>query len=181
MPDDTHGGLPIRAEYPPGPPRAVPTAPETGGQRTEPDDEATRLRAERDRYAEALRQTAADFDNYRKRMMREQTAHVDRAEEDLIRRLLPVLDAAELGAQHHPDAVGPLYRQLAQTLAEAGLRRVEPANEPFEPAEHEAVEHDPVVPLHRTGGGQRATTIRPGYRLRGRLLRPALVRVHSGG
>lgn len=179
MPDDTQGGLPIRAEHRPGPPRAVPT-PETGRERTEPENEAA-LRAERDRYAEALRRTAAEFDNYRKRMLREQTAHVDRAEEDLIRRLLPVLDAAELGARHYPNAIGPLYRQLHHTLAEAGLRRVEPADEPFDPAEHEAVEHDSVIPLHRTGGGKRATTIRPGYRLRGHLLRPALVRVHSGG
>lgn len=180
VPDDTHGGLPMRAEHTPGPPREVPALPETGGEYAEPDDQAARLRTELNRYAEALRRTMAEFDNYRKRMLREQTAHIDRAEEGLVRHLLPVLDAAELGARHHPDAVGPVYRQLEQTLAAAGLRRVEPADEPFDPAEHEAVEHDPVVPLRRTDAYQRATTIRPGYRMHGHLLRPALVRVHNG-
>jgi molecular chaperone GrpE len=177
VPDDS--GLPIRAEHPRGPPREVPASPQEGDQSTGVDDEATRLRAELDRYVDALRRTTAEFDNYRKRMLREQTTHVERAEVGLVRHLLPVLDAAELGARHHPDTVGPVYRQLEQTLAAAGLRRIEPANEPFDPAEHEAVEHDPVVPLRRSGT-DRATTIRPGYRLHGRLLRPALVRVHSG-
>lgn len=177
MPDDS--GLPMRAEHVPGPPRQVPEAPETGAEPAATGDEADRLRAELDRYADALRRTTAEFDNYRKRMLREQTTHVERAEAGLVRHLLPVLDAAELGARHHPETVGPLYRQLDQTLAAAGLRRIEPANDPFDPAEHEAVEHDPVVPLRRSGT-EHATTIRPGYRLHGLLLRPALVRVHSG-
>jgi molecular chaperone GrpE len=171
-------GLPMRAEHPPGRPRRVHAPSEAVGEPTAGGDEAARLRAELDRYMDALRRSTAEFDNYRKRMLREQTTHVERAEAGLVRHLLPVLDAAELGAQHHPDSVGPVYRQLDQTLAAAGLLRIEPANEPFDPAEHEAVEHDPVVPLRRSGT-ERATTIRPGYRLHGRLLRPALVRVHS--
>ncbi|WP_263252149.1 nucleotide exchange factor GrpE [Saccharopolyspora rosea] len=167
----------------------LPFVPVLGGHRPRPVDaptgperpatgtgDAERLRAERDEYLDALRRLAAEFDNYRKRMLREQTAHLDRAAEDVIRRLLPVLDTLELGARHAPETFGPVHRQLLDSLAAEGLSTVDPLGAEFDPDEHQAAEHDPVVPLHRARPVVTAV-LRPGYRLRGRLLRPALVRV----
>ena len=158
----------------------------------EPDDdtetaaeEIERVKAERDEYLDALRRLGAEFDNYRKRMIREQTAHLDRAAEEVIGRLLPVLDTVELAARHHPDTMGPVHRQLQETLAAEGLRRVDTRGVRFDPSEHEAAEHeaaDAVVPLRREESRAQATVtevLRPGYRFQGHLLRPALVRVRS--
>ena len=142
--------------------------------------EVEQLRAERDEYLRALQQLKAEFSNYRKRMLRQQTQVVARATEDLVRRLLPVLDALELGAQHVPDQLGPVLRQLQDTLAEEGLQRFEPIGADFDPAEQQAVADEPVVPLRPDSSRKTVSSVlRPGYRLRGRLLRPALVRVRS--
>jgi molecular chaperone GrpE len=180
--------LPVPSDHPTDRPHLVPDPttgeqPESAGQAPgDAAEEIAQLRADRDRYVEALRRLTADFDNYRKRMLREQTGHIDRAAEGLLRRLLPVLDTVELGASHHPDALGPVYRQLYETLAAEGLQRIDPLGAAFDPAEHEAVEHSAVTPLRRRDTASDATVIdvlRPGYRFHGRLLRPALVSVHS--
>src|SRR3954470_229664 len=62
----------------------------------DPVDELSRLTAERDEYLAHLQRTQAEFDNYRKRMLRDQTAHLERATAGLVEQLLPVLDAFEL-------------------------------------------------------------------------------------
>jgi molecular chaperone GrpE len=186
--DTPHRPLPVPSDHPADAPHLVPD-PATGEQTEaagkasqDPEEEIARLRCDRDRYIEALRRLTADFDNYRKRMLREQTGHIDRAAEGLVRRLLPVLDTVELGARHHPDALEPVYRQLHETLAAEGLRRIDPLGAAFNPAEHQAVEHSAVIPLRRRDTGSDATVaqvLRPGYRFHGRLLRPALVSIHS--
>lgn len=201
MDDDRPDGprrnsLPVPAERRPGKPHVVtapkaeppgtePPDPAEGGAATEPGEQISRLRGERDAHLETLRRVTAEFDNYRKRMLREQTTHLDRAAEGLLRELLPVLDAVEIGAQHNPEALGAVHKQLQQTLAAEGLHRIDPLGEPFEPAEHEAVppersEPHAVIPLHREEidpGAVITEVLRPGYQVHGHLIRPALVRV----
>lgn len=142
--------------------------------------EVERLRAERDEYLDHLRRLQADFDNYRKRMLREQTAHLERATEALIEQLLPVLDVFELAmlnAGTDPErlrkGVELVYSELLGVLEKAGLERIDAHGKPFDPAEHEAVLH-----VEAEGGEPRVRdVVRTGYRLRGRVLRPAMVKV----
>jgi molecular chaperone GrpE len=151
-----------------------------GQENGEGDIEAAR--AEADQYREHLQRLQAEFDNYRKRVLREQTSAVEMAAQPVILRLLEVLDDFDLAlmhAQDRPDfdrflhGVELVYAKLFDTLRAEGLERMDAQGKPFDPEMHEALlqsgdgEGDPVV----------ADVLRPGYTLRGRILRPAGVRV----
>jgi molecular chaperone GrpE len=143
-------------------------------------DELTRLTVERDEYLAHLQRTQAEFDNYRKRMLRDQTAHLERATAGLIEQLLPVLDAFELAlgsagtdADRLRKGVELVYGELLGALEKAGLERIEAHGKPFDPEEHEAVMH---VEDEEGEPGVR-DVVRAGYRLKGRVLRPAMVKV----
>lgn len=137
------------------------------------------LTRDRDEYREAAQRVQADFENYRKRVLREQTALVERASEALVEQLLPVLDSFELalgmleGAEEKVrKGVDLVYAELLAVLERAGLERIDADGEAFDPNVHEAV-------LHEDGEGEPvvAETMRGGYRLKGRVLRPAMVKV----
>jgi molecular chaperone GrpE len=138
-----------------------------------------RLRAERDEYLDHLRRLQADFDNFRKRMMRDQTSHLERATSVLIEQLLPVLDAFELAmlnagsdAERLRKGVELVYSELLGVLEKAGLERIEAKGKPFDPEEHEA-----VMSIEDDGEPGVRDVVRTGYRLKGRVLRPAMVKV----
>jgi molecular chaperone GrpE len=133
-------------------------------------------------YREHLQRLQAEFENYRKRVLREQTQAVDLAARPVVSRLLEVLDDFELAlmhAQDRPDyerflhGVELVYAKLLDVLRSEGLERIEADGKPFDPEYHEALmqsgegEGEPVV----------ADVLRPGYTLKGRVLRPAGVRV----
>jgi molecular chaperone GrpE len=182
------------SNHEPGPPEEVP-APEDDVAEGELVDESStdneividadggeleRLTAERDEYLAHLQRTQAEFDNYRKRMLRDQTAHLERATANLIEQLLPVLDSFELAlgsagtdVERLRKGVELVYGELLGVLEKAGLERIEAHGKPFDPAEHEAVMH-----VENEGGepGVR-DVVRTGYRLKGRVLRPAMVKV----
>lgn len=128
--------------------------------------------AERDDYLDRLRLLQADFENYRKRMRRQQVEHEERATEALVVKLLPVLDNFELALGHGAEELAPVQRSLLEVLEAAGLERIDPAGKPFDPNEHDAVQHEAgdgepeVIEVHRAG-----------YRWKGRVLRPAMVKV----
>jgi molecular chaperone GrpE len=126
----------------------------------------------------------ADFENYRKRVIREQTTLVERATERLVEDLLPVLDSFE-GALAHAsadqpekivDGVNGIRAQLVAVLEKNGLERIASDGAPFDPNEHEAVMQDDGDADPRV-----AETMRTGYRLKGRVVRPAMVRVSREG
>jgi molecular chaperone GrpE len=128
-----------------------------------------------DRY---LRQTA-DFDNYKKRAARERQDAVTFANEALLARLLPVLDAFEMAlasaasgpaAQSLQVGVALIASQLKSVLAEAGLEEIEAGGKPFDPNLHEAVSQQETADAPE---GQVVRQIRKGYKFRNRLLRPA--------
>jgi molecular chaperone GrpE len=144
------------------------------------DPELARLQAERDEYLAHLQRTQAEFDNYRKRMLRDQTAHLERATANLIEQLLPVLDSFELAlgsggtdVERLRKGVELVYGELLGVLEKAGLQRIEALGKPFDPEEHEAVMH---VENEDGEPGVR-DVVRTGYRLKGRVLRPAMVKV----
>ncbi|MGE5226901.1 MAG: nucleotide exchange factor GrpE [Planctomycetaceae bacterium] len=145
-------------------------------------DELESARTEAQEYLGHLQRLQAEFDNYRKRVLREQTSAVELAAEPVMRRLLEVLDEFELALIHateKPDydrflkGVELVYAKLADALKAEGLERIEAEGRPFDPERHEA--------LMQTGDGDGepvvADVLRPGYMLRGRVLRPAGVRV----
>jgi len=131
--------------------------------------------AERDSYLESLRRLQADFENYRKRIAKQEADHLARAAETLVSSLLPVLDACDAAVGHGAEDVRPVADALFGILEREGLERLDPEGKPFDPSEHEAVVHEPG-----DGDEQVVTDVmRAGYRWKGRVLRPAMVRVRG--
>jgi molecular chaperone GrpE len=135
------------------------------------------LQRERDDYLDALRRLQADFENFKKRTLKLQTEHLERAAQSLVDKLLPVLDAADLAIAHGAgEAVAQVAGLLMDTLVREGLEGVDPKpGDPFDPTVHEAVAHEPG-----DGASQQvADLLRAGYRWKGVLLRPAMVKVRG--
>jgi molecular chaperone GrpE len=170
---------------------AAPTgaAPVDDPTQEEPQDEITQFEAdltalqrERNDLLDTTRRLQADFENYRKRVLREQTTLVERANEGLVEQLLPVLDSFELAVvnldgddvdfEKVRKGVELVYAELVTVLEKAGLQRIESHGVPFDPNEHEAVMQDdgagdPIV----------GDVLRTGWKLKGRVVRPAMVKV----
>jgi molecular chaperone GrpE len=145
-------------------------------------DELAAAQGEARQYLDHLRRLQAEFDNYRKRVVKEQTELAELGAMPVARRLLEVLDDFELAlmsAEDQPDferflkGIELVYAKLLGALKAEGLERIQADGAPFDPELHEALmqtgegDGDPVV----------ADVLRPGYTLKGRVLRPAGVRV----
>jgi molecular chaperone GrpE len=131
------------------------------------------LLAEREQYLDAYRRAQADFENYRKQAQKRQEDAVVRSLGSFVEGLLPVLDSCDAALAHGASEVEPVLSALYGALAKEGLERIDPKGSGFDPAEAEAVVHEPGE------GGEQvvAEVLRPGYRWRGRVLRPAMVKV----
>jgi len=134
-------------------------------------DDMDRLQSERNDYLDQLLRTRADFDNYRKRIQKQQSEHQERAAESLVLKLLDALDTFEL-AVAHGQGFEQVHEMLVNTLAKEGLERIDPSGATFDPNEADAVAHE-----DGDGGPVVAEVLRPGYRWKGRVLRPAMVKV----
>jgi molecular chaperone GrpE len=132
------------------------------------------LLAEREQFLDAYRRAQADFENYRKQAQKRLDDALARELGGFVERLLPVLDACDAAAaQGQADAVEPIMSALFGALEKEGLERIDPKGDDFDPAVAEAVVHEPGE-----GGTQVvADVLRTGYRWRGRVLRPAMVKV----
>ena len=152
----------------------------------EPDTEAIRrlegqLAQERDRHI----RLAAEYDNYRKRVTRERAELGDRSQAALVGRLLDALDdldrlVAEGGAasaEQVRQAVELVDKKLRKELIAAGLERIDPVGETFDPSIHEAVSTVPAPSAAEDH--QVKATFQPGYRFKGALVRPARVQVYA--
>lgn len=167
-----------------------PTAEELGVELPDAPEEAIALllrklaeaRDEATAYLDDLKRVAADFDNFRRRAIREQAETTQRAAERVVIELLPALDsldaavAIEANTTTEEKLLAGMHRtheQLLTILGGLGLEIVPTVGEPFDPEMHEAVMSPPP------GEGQLVVTeeLRRGYRLKGRLVRPALVAV----
>jgi molecular chaperone GrpE len=145
--------------------------------------ELVAARAEAESYLDDLRRLQAEFDNYRKRTMREQTARIASASQALVARLLPVLDNFELAVSHAEQSrdfdrmlkgVEMVFGELREMLSSEGLVSIEAEGKPFDPERHEAVV---AVEQEGTEPGTVVDVIRKGYEFNGRVLRPAMVKV----
>jgi molecular chaperone GrpE len=136
-------------------------------------DDMDRLQSERNDYLDQLLRTRADFDNYRKRILKQQSEHQERAAEALVEKLLDVLDVFDL-ASAHGQGYDQVRERLLAVLNKEGLERIDPAGAQFDPNEADAVAHE-----DGDGGPVVAEVLRPGYRWKGRVLRPAMVKVRG--
>jgi len=198
--------------------------------------ESSRVAKERDELLDALRRMQADFENYKKRVERQSAELRDRANERIVERMLPALDAFGLAREHIGDSeVTPEVRALLQAaslfedvLEKEGLERIDTEGVAFDPSSHDAVEHvsadasgshgvegsqgveagravgyddddDEVADAEiveeepagaagaagaaaaagAAGGPTVVTVLRPGYIWKGRVIRPAMVRVQG--
>jgi len=156
------------AGEPPGTEGASASAAEPGAQATGVADGGPRD------YLDDLRRVQADFENYRKRMMRDQARIAENATARIVEKLLPVLDNFDLAIAHGEGGSGVelAAKELVETLRSEGLEEIASEGAPFDPQVHDAVESrdDPSV--------QEPTVIqvyRKGYRFKDRLLRAAMV------
>jgi molecular chaperone GrpE len=161
----------------------APTKSELQKQLEELERRLADAESQRDEYLADARRVAADFDNYRKRAVRDQESLVARAHERLVKELLPVLDdlerALEAAAQHEEakleEGVELVERQLRSVLEREGLVEIE-TNGTFDPHVHEALLTQPSD----AEDGSILQVIQKGYLLGDRVLRPARVVIAQG-
>jgi molecular chaperone GrpE len=143
--------------------------------------EAAREEAESN-YQRFLR-TQADFDNFRRRTRQEKEEMAKYAAAGLIESLLPVIDnferAIEAGKATDPassllQGIEMVYKQLKDALASAGLEEIDCLGKPFDPFQHEAVMREPSEEHEE---GTVIDVLQKGYRLKERVIRPAMVKV----
>ena len=143
------------------------------------DERIAALEAERDEYLDLLQRKQAEFENFRKRTARDQERLVAHAHERLVRELLPVLDdlerALEAAERHEEaalvDGVKLVERSLRAALEKEGLVEIE-TDGPFDPHVHEAVL---AQPREDAEPGAVVDVLQRGYRLGGKVVRPARV------
>ena len=142
------------------------------------EEQVAALEAERDEHLNDLKRVAAEFENYRKRVLRDQESLVARAHERLVKELLPVLDDLEralAAAEQHEegkleDGVRLVHCELAAALEREGLAEIETDGR-FDPHVHEALLSQPSDAEE----GSVLEVVQKGYRLGDRVLRPARV------
>ena len=172
---------------PPHPP-AEPAAPPTPAQAEEQFAiDLAEAKTQAAGYLDDLQRLKAEFDNYRKRMVKEQSGLVERAAGNLVLRLLPVLDNFELAVASAEDSrdferllrgIEMVFGELKEVLAAEGLERIAAKGKPFDPNYHEAALE---VPGDGTGEPYVADELRSGYTFKDRVVRPAMVKVARKG
>lgn len=146
-------------------------------------EETAAAQAQAAGYLEDLQRLQAEFENYRKRILKEQTELAERASVVLIGRLLAVLDDFELAvaaAESTRDfdqmlkGIELVFGELREALSSEGLKPVDAKGKKFDPTLHEAALE---VPGDEVGDLVVAEVLRTGYTLKNRVLRPAMVKV----
>jgi molecular chaperone GrpE len=159
-------------------PQDAPATPEDAADTTQLEV----LKTERDNLQDRLLRTAAEFDNYRKRIDRERREQAESATASLLVEVLPVVDNLEraLQAPSGPEAAGYrvgvelIHRQLMDMLRKRGVTPIEALGSDFDPRFHQAVSQE-TSDAHRDG--EVMEELQRGYMLGDRLLRPAMVKV----
>ena len=147
-----------------------------------PQEEYERLKAERDQLFDRLVRLQAEFDNTRKREAKERADNRDYAVANAVEQFLPVLDNFQLALKSQGSAeqlrtgVELIVKQMEEALRGLNVQPVETVGAVFDPKVHEALD---MVEREDLPDHQVFEEVRRGYKIRERLLRPALVRVAS--
>src|SRR5215210_6034599 len=158
---------------------AEPQAGDGSGDGAAVQDELEAALRERDDYLDQLRRLSAEFQNYKKRMAREQQSLVERSTERLVKELLPIFDDLEralVAFEAHDDAqvakgVELVHRSFGAVLEREGIVPIEPTGEPFDPHRHEALLSQPSDEAE----GTVIQVVQRGFTLGDRVVRPARV------
>jgi len=146
------------------------------------DPEAQVARAEAQETFARYQRLAADFENYKRRTRQELGDRTQYANEELLRKLLPILDNLRRALDHAPDGIDRnwfegiklIARQFEDTLRAQGLSTIPAVGEQFDPSQHEAIAQEETDEHEE---GTIVEEVQPGYRLHERVLRPTLVKV----
>src|SRR5579859_2579359 len=158
----------------------LPASEETESQAADQSSELEKLRAERDSLVDRLARMQAEFDNARKRAAKEQQDFRDYALVDTIKSIIPVLDSFDRALRTSPEksefhaGVELIHKQLVDALSKLGVKPISAKGEQFDPRYHEAIE---MVDTQEADDHTVLEELQPGYRLKDRLLRPAMVKV----
>ena len=160
-----------------------PAASESPSVTPEELNELKKKAARADENWDRLLRETADFENFKKRAVRDKQDAIKFGNENLLQSLIPILDNFDMAlaaAQNASDGSGQslrtgiemVHQQMRKALADAGLEEVEAAGKPFDPNLHEAISQ---IETAEVPEGQVVQQLRKGYKLRDRLLRPASV------
>ena len=149
------------------------------------EDALAALRSEKEALQDRLLRTAAEFDNYRKRVDRDRKDQAEAALADALQDLLPIIDDLERAlqapagsdAEVYRKGVELIYRQMTDLLRKRGVKPIEAVGADFDPRYHQAIAHE-VSANHREG--EVTEEVRRGYLLGDKLLRPSMVKVARG-
>jgi molecular chaperone GrpE len=152
-----------------------------------PEAQIASLTAERDQLAaekadlkDRLLRTLADFDNFRRRAERDRSEYVQFAAMEMVRDLIPILDdfrramTVETADKEYAKGIDLISQRLFEALKKAGLERIEAAGKPFDPNLHQAVDR---VQSEELPDQTVLEEYQSGYNFKGKLLRPAMVKV----
>jgi molecular chaperone GrpE len=177
-------GLDLEHELPPGDGDENSSETAAGGsavsEASGPGAELQKLKAERDSLLDRLARAQAEFENARRRASKEQQDFRDYAAADSIKPLLPVLDSFERALQVKSEpadfrsGVELIYKQLQDALAKVGVKAIPAKGEQFDPHVHEAIE---MVETTDAADHEVIEELQRGYKIKDRLLRPAMVKV----
>jgi molecular chaperone GrpE len=143
-------------------------------------DEFSKLKSERDALFDRLARLQAEFDNVRKRQQKENADFRDYALTSAIRELLPILDSLDRALQTQPEGeefrkgVELIDRQFHDALSKLGVEPIEAKGQPFDPNLHQAIQ---MVEAPDVADNHVVSELQRGYRIKERLLRPAMVTV----
>jgi molecular chaperone GrpE len=146
-------------------------------------DALDELKREKEALQDRLLRTAAEFDNYRKRVDRERRDLAEYTAADVVSEMLPIVDNLERALAAAPEAdplrkgVELIHKQMLDLLRKRGVKAIEALGADFDPNFHQAVIHEPTSE-HREG--EVIEELQRGYLLGDRLLRPAMVKVAKG-
>jgi len=175
--DEPNGN--VHESLPPADSREVAQEAQGGVSRQEYD----RVNQERDNLLDRLARLQAEFENYRKRSAREQAEYRDYAVTDAVKNFLPILDSFDLAMRHQKGDAGDsalrsgielIRKQMEEALTRLGVQPVATVGQSFDPRVHEAIE---MVESSDHADHEVIEELQRGYKLKDRLLRPAMVRV----
>jgi molecular chaperone GrpE len=160
---------------------------ESGAAETQgagPESEINRLKQERDALYERLARLQAEFDNFRKRQSKENQDFRDYALTNAIQSLLPILDSLDRALQTQPEGqefrkgMELIDRQFHDALSKLGVEPLEAKGQPFDPNFHQAIQ---MVESKDVPENHVVDELQRGYKIKDRLLRPAMVTVKKSG
>ncbi len=173
--------LELDHELPPAEDDGSEAAEQSSAPAAEPQSELEKLRQEKAAYLDRAARIQAEFDNFRKRNARDQQEYRDYALAEALKTLLPILDSLDRALKTDSASLDDfragidlIDKQFHDALAKLGVQPIEAAGQPFDPNLHQAIQ---MVDTNEAEDNHVIDELQRGYRLKDRLLRPAMVRV----